>query len=160
MKVTITNEQFQYMQLFEKLLKVPVLDCYTPNDKSVVFVVPQKHGRMAVGKKGENVKKLAEKMENKSIYIIEFDENIKKFVQNIWRPKKINVFIKPLRRKLLIEISSKSNKYNKFYINLTRDLIKRLFKEEVIVRAKRVIRRKKSIKKEEETKIKEKENKA
>jgi NusA-like KH domain protein len=158
MKITISNAQFQYMQLFERVIKVPVLDCVIPNENSVVFVVPEKHGKLAVGKQGSNVKKLAEKLNNKSIYIIEYNENLKEFIKNIWHPYDIKVFLKENNNKLCIYIDTKLKKSKQFYLNLTKTLVERLFKTEVDVYAKWPVRRKSVTKKEKKTKIEKKEN--
>jgi len=74
-----------YINIFEQVTRAKVKDCFV--DDGLVFVVQEGFLGKAIGKKGENVKKLAEKFKQK-IRIIGFNSDVAKFVQNLLFPIK------------------------------------------------------------------------
>ena len=85
MKIDITL--IGYINTFENLTRTQVKDCFINKNNQVVFVVKYGQGSKAVGKKAFNLKKI-ERLLNKKIKIIEFNENPEEFVKNVIYPLK------------------------------------------------------------------------
>lgn len=76
----------KFMALFENITRTSPKDCIV-DQNLITFVVKPNQAGKAIGKKGVNVKKLENKL-NKKIRILEFDEDIIKFTQNLIYPFK------------------------------------------------------------------------
>jgi N utilization substance protein A len=76
-----------YITTFETVTKTEVKDCFVNKNDQVVFVVKQEQGGKAIGKGAVNVKKI-ERMLQRKIKIIEFNENVVEFVKNAIYPLK------------------------------------------------------------------------
>lgn len=74
----------KYMALFEKIAHTSPKDCIV-NQNIITFIVKSNQAGKAIGKKGINIKKLETKL-NKKIKIVEFDEDVIKFTQNLIYP--------------------------------------------------------------------------
>lgn len=85
MKIDITL--IGYINTFENLTRTQVKDCFINKNNQVVFIVKYGQGSKAVGKKAFNLKKL-ERLINKKIKIIEFNDNPEEFVKNVIYPLK------------------------------------------------------------------------
>jgi N utilization substance protein A len=77
----------KFISLFETLTKADVKDCFEMEGK-LVFVVKDGNIGKALGKAGSNVKKL-ERMLKKKLRIIEFNDDLLKFIQNVVYPSKV-----------------------------------------------------------------------
>lgn len=79
------------MNLFNSLVNVEVRDCIL--NGRVLFIVEQGKLGKAVGKKGVNVKNL-EKLINKKVKVVEFSDDVCKFIKNLIYPVKVaDVFL-------------------------------------------------------------------
>lgn len=85
--ITLDGNALRYISLFEKVTKTNVKDCIETQDK-LVFVVAKGQIGAAVGKKGENVKRLHE-MFKKNLDIIEYSDDPERFLKNIFHNFKI-----------------------------------------------------------------------
>ena len=83
MKIRISNEELNYMQLFELVTDVDCLDCYWDKETDTIFfVVPEGMAKRAIGKEGWIVNVLRNKL-GKNVRIIEHSSNLEKFVRNM-----------------------------------------------------------------------------
>ena len=83
----LTTDQIRLMAAFESLTGVLAKDCIL-DDKHVVFVVDEKLVGKAVGKKGQNVKRLQELL-NKRVEVVGYTDDPVKFLKNIFHPAHI-----------------------------------------------------------------------
>ena len=83
MKV-ITAEIIGYINLFENVTRARVKDCY-PGNEALIFVVYEGEAGKAIGKNGENIKKLTGLMK-KRIKVVEFSDDPLKFVSSLIAP--------------------------------------------------------------------------
>ncbi len=74
------------INLFEKITRASLKDCFTI-DSTLVFVVNPGQMGKAIGKGGANIKRLKYKM-NRPLKIIEFDQDPAKFAANLIYPLK------------------------------------------------------------------------
>lgn len=74
------------INLFEKITRASLKDCFTI-DSTLVFVVNPGQIGKAIGKGGANIKRLKYKM-NRPLKIIEFDQDPAKFAANLIYPLK------------------------------------------------------------------------
>lgn len=77
-------ELIQYINLFEKITRTKVKNCFYHKDR-LVFVVEEGQGRKAVGKKAYNVQKIT-KLINKKIKIVEYNQDPVKFINSFASP--------------------------------------------------------------------------
>ena len=85
MKIDLTL--IGYITTFENITGTQVKDCFINKNNQVVFIVKNGQGSKAVGKKAINLKKI-EKLLNKKIKVIEFNEKPEEFVKNVIFPLK------------------------------------------------------------------------
>jgi len=78
------------MSVFESLTGAKLKDCMI--DGSITFVVQENEMAKAIGKKGANIRKI-ESILKKKVKLIEFSENIIKFVRNLIYPAKVQDII-------------------------------------------------------------------
>ncbi|CAB3289997.1 putative transcription termination protein NusA [Methanocaldococcus lauensis] len=83
-KVRLTTEEIMKIGFFEKIANVPIIDCVL-NDERVAFIVKEGDIGAAIGKGGENVKTAEEKF-GKKVDIIEYSNDWRKFIRNIFAP--------------------------------------------------------------------------
>ena len=83
-KVRLTTEEIMKIGFFEKIANVPIIDCIL-NDERVAFIVKEGDIGAAIGKGGENVKTAEEKF-GKKVDIIEYSNDWRKFIRNIFAP--------------------------------------------------------------------------
>ncbi len=92
-KVKLNKDDIMIMSAFEEMSGANVLDCISDEER-VVFIVKEGDIGAAIGKGGENVKKATEKF-GKKIDVIEYSDDVKTFVRNIFAPVKLDdVWIK------------------------------------------------------------------
>jgi len=80
------QQSLQVMSFFEKVTKSKLKDFFEMDDL-LIFVVQPAQLWKAVGKKGANVKRLREKFK-KNIKIVEYNSDLKTFIQNMIYPLK------------------------------------------------------------------------
>ncbi len=88
MKV-ITSEIMGYIRLFENITGARVKNCYRGNE-ALIFIVYEGDAGKAIGKGGENVKRLSGLLK-KRIKIVEFSDDPIKFVANLIFPVKAEI---------------------------------------------------------------------
>ncbi len=101
------SQIINYITLFEDLTKAKIKDCLS-NDRGIIFVVYSGEISKAIGKNGINVKRMGNLIK-KNIKIVEFNEDIIKFVRNYIYPidvKEINFN----DSKLIIMVKDKKSK--------------------------------------------------
>jgi N utilization substance protein A len=88
-EIKLTIDEMRYISLFQDLTGVTVRDCIVDNDSgTIIFIVKEGEGALAVGKGGSNVK-MAKKLLGKNIEIIEYSDDFEKFVRNIFMPARV-----------------------------------------------------------------------
>ena len=129
-EVTFDETTIRYVGLFQDLTRATVVDCVDAQDR-LIFVVKQGDIGKAIGKKGENVAKL-KRLFNKEIHIVEFSEDAKTFVSNVFRNyevKKVDIEQRGdvTHATVTVEASKKGRAIGKEGRNLrvSRDLIAR-----------------------------------
>lgn len=88
MKV-ITTEVIGYINLFENLTRARVKGCH-PSSETLVFVVYEGDAGKAIGKGGENIRRLTSLLKKK-IKIVEFSDDPLKFISNFIFPIKAEI---------------------------------------------------------------------
>ena len=89
MGVTLDSNTLQLINLFERETRARVKDCIpVEGEDRIIFVVEKGHLRQALGKKGDNVRNLREKLK-KVIDVIEYSPNPERFVRNIFHNFKV-----------------------------------------------------------------------
>lgn len=86
----LTEDALRYIAIFEKVAQISPIDCMDTEDK-LVFIVEAGKAHTAVGKTGENVKKLKD-LTGKNIQVVEFSEDPEQFVMNVFHvygPQKV-----------------------------------------------------------------------
>jgi len=88
-EIKLTIDEMRYISLFQDLTGVTVRDCIVDNDSgTIIFIVKEGEGALAVGKGGSNVK-MAKKLLGKNIEVIEYSDDFEKFVRNIFMPARV-----------------------------------------------------------------------
>jgi N utilization substance protein A len=85
--ITLDQNTIRYISVFEKITKTRVRDCIETADK-LVFIVARGQIGAAIGKKGENVKRLHE-LFKKNLDVIEYSDDPERFLKNIFHNYKI-----------------------------------------------------------------------
>lgn len=82
-EVTFDEKTMRYVALFQDMTRSTVVDCVDAQDR-LIFVVKEGDIGKAIGKKGESVAKL-KRLFNKDIHVVEFSDDPKTFVSNVFR---------------------------------------------------------------------------
>ncbi|UCE73910.1 MAG: NusA-like transcription termination signal-binding factor [Methanomassiliicoccales archaeon] len=85
--ITLDGNALRYISAFEKVTKTVVKDCIETPDK-LVFIVAKGQIGAAIGKKGENIRRLHE-MFKKNLDVIEYSDDPERFLRNIFHNYKI-----------------------------------------------------------------------
>ena len=85
-KIKYDIDIMKYMSLFESLSGAKVKDCIV-NDV-IFFIVHENEMGKAIGKQGSNIKR-AENALKKKIRLVEFNNDVCRFVQNLIHPLKV-----------------------------------------------------------------------
>ncbi|MCD6473407.1 MAG: NusA-like transcription termination signal-binding factor [Thermoplasmata archaeon] len=88
MKIKISQQEMHYMAIAEGLTRAPIIDCIE-RDNRITFIVAKGKLGKAVGKEASNIKKL-EKFFKKEVRFVEYDEDKKQFVINLFKPFKVD----------------------------------------------------------------------
>src|SRR3989344_2589310 len=86
--IKLDQSSLKLLSVFESVTHVPARDCFPDLQQAMVFVVSADIGR-AVGRGGANVRHL-EQMLKRKIKIVEFNPDLKVFVQNVIQPLKLH----------------------------------------------------------------------
>jgi len=120
MGIKYTIETIAFLNLFEKVTKVRVKDCFF--DENLIFIVNQGDIGKAIGKKGINIKNLERKL-GKKIKIVEFNSDPVVFVKNFIAPLGAKDIVK---EEDVIKIISDNMKTKGLLIGRDRKNLKRL----------------------------------
>ncbi|WP_456418586.1 NusA-like transcription termination signal-binding factor [Methanocaldococcus infernus] len=102
-KLRLTTDEIMKIGLFEKISNVPVLDCVATEDR-LAFIVKEGDAGAAIGKGGEHVKTAEEKF-GKKVDIIEYSDDWRKFIRNIFAPLQLeDVWIKRVGKDVIAYI--------------------------------------------------------
>jgi len=78
----------KFISFFENLTRSKVKDCID-SGSSLIFVVQKGEIGKAIGKNASNIKKI-ENLLKRKVRVIEFDEDVAKFVRNVLAPIKVD----------------------------------------------------------------------
>lgn len=87
----ITSEIIGYINLFENLTRARVKDCYQGSE-ALIFIVQEGEAGKAIGKGGENIKRLNHLLK-KRVKVVEFSSDPVKFVSNLILPIKAEIHL-------------------------------------------------------------------
>lgn len=86
-RVVLDIDEMKFISIFETVTKIDAKDCFKEEGR-ITFVVKENEIGMAIGKGGNNIRKL-ERLLNKRIRVIEFNPDVLRFVQNVIMPLKV-----------------------------------------------------------------------
>jgi transcription termination/antitermination protein NusA len=117
----IYNEAIlKYISIFETLTGAKVKDCIV--DEQILFVVEKGNMGLAIGKGGQNLKRVQNVL-NKTIRVIEFDEDIEQFIKNYSYPLRELIVQKENK---IIKIRGKDTKTKGLLIGREKTNLKRM----------------------------------
>jgi len=82
-RIKYSADIIQYISIFESLTAAKVKDCIV--NEQILFIVNENDMGKAIGKHGSNIKRI-ENMMKKRIRLVEFNDDIVQFVQNLIYP--------------------------------------------------------------------------
>lgn len=91
MKIKINQQEMHYMAIAEGVTRAPIIDCLERENRITFIVAKGKLGK-AVGKEANNIKKL-EKFFKKEVRFVEYDNDKKQFIINLFKPFKLDRII-------------------------------------------------------------------
>ncbi|MEM2320922.1 MAG: NusA-like transcription termination signal-binding factor [Candidatus Bathyarchaeia archaeon] len=87
--IRLTNEELEYMRLFESITGATVRDCIIDGKfNRIIFVIKEGELGMAIGKGGRNIS-LLKRITGKNYEIVEFSEDPIQFIRNVLKPASI-----------------------------------------------------------------------
>jgi N utilization substance protein A len=90
MSIKFNANEIRYIALFESMTGAMVKDCIVDEENSkIIFVVKNGDMGLAIGRQGETVKKV-QKAVDKGVEVVEFSEDITKFIENLIAPAKVS----------------------------------------------------------------------
>ncbi len=93
MSIKLSQSEMQYITTFQRIVDVYIKDCVVDDEENkITYVVSEGQAGMAIGKKGIHINKLKE-LVAKDVEIIEFSNNLEKFIKNCFLP----IIIKSIR---------------------------------------------------------------
>ncbi|MEM1506680.1 MAG: NusA-like transcription termination signal-binding factor [Candidatus Bathyarchaeia archaeon] len=96
--IRLTNDELEYMRLFESLTGAMVRDCIIDQKfDRVIFVIKEGEVGLAIGKGGKNIA-LLEKITGKKYEVVEFSEDPVQLIKNALKPavvKEVRIIKKP-----------------------------------------------------------------
>lgn len=132
-------EQIRLINALDDIANVSAIDCFIEDD-NVVFLLPEKHMRKAIGKNGTTVQLIQKKI-GKTIELFEYNEKPEKFFAKAFYKAKVEkVVIKKIKDKKIALIKTKNSDKGAILHNLKRlgkikELAKRNYEiEEVRIR--------------------------
>ena len=135
MRVKLDQETLGLSSLMERITLTRVKDCFQDNDTIYFVVAPGDLGK-AIGKGGVNVKRVQNEL-GKRIKVIEYSDDLSRFIRNIIYPLSIEK-ITIQENKVLLEDQSKKAKSLLIgregkHLELINRAIQRFFNVEVVV---------------------------
>lgn len=128
-KISFDLDAMKSISMFESITRANVKDFIKKDDKLIFVVNPGEIGK-AIGKKGSNIKKLEQKF-RKKIKIIEFDEDMLIFIQNVFYPNKVKEITEEDGVVSIVPPDSKTRGYmigrNATTLRGAEDIVKRYF---------------------------------
>lgn len=85
--IKLSTKEFRYILLLKEESGVLAKDCIV-NDDQITYVVKEGKAGLAIGKNGQNVKRIKNKM-NKDVEVIEYNSDPIEFLENIFKPAEI-----------------------------------------------------------------------
>lgn len=85
LKIKYDFSLMKYMSLFESLTKAKAKDCFIDDLKQIFFIVQENQIGKAIGKGGNNVKRLEASLK-KRVRIVEFSPDLIAFIKNLIYP--------------------------------------------------------------------------
>ena len=85
--IKLTEETLRYMSLFERVTSTSPLDCMEHEEK-LIFVVNKKRLGLAIGKSGENLKRLRE-LCKRPVEIIGYSQDPEAFIRSIFHTSRV-----------------------------------------------------------------------
>jgi len=89
--IRITSEEIRVLNIFELLTGVAAKDCVVEPD-AVGFLIDRRDMGGAIGKNGENINRVKDKI-RKEIFLVQYTPEATKFIQNLFYP----VFVKNVK---------------------------------------------------------------
>lgn len=87
--IRLTNEELEYMRLFESITGATVRDCIIDGKfDRIIFVIKEGEVGMAIGKGGRNIS-LLKRITGKNYEIVEFSEDPIQFIRNVLKPASV-----------------------------------------------------------------------
>ncbi|MEK6969550.1 MAG: NusA-like transcription termination signal-binding factor [Nanoarchaeota archaeon] len=134
-KVILDQEAFGLSSLMEKIARVRVKDCFKDEEIIYFVVAPGELGK-AIGKGAINIKRAQEEF-GKRIKLIEYNDEVVRFIKNIIYPAKVEeiieenniIFIKDSSKKTKSLLIGRGGKN----LKLINRAVKRFFNKEVKV---------------------------
>lgn len=88
-EIKLTQDELRYLSLFQTVTKVTARDCVVDEENNrIIFLVNPQNMGAAIGKNGENVKKL-KKILGKDIEIVAYSDNLEDMVKNLMAPARV-----------------------------------------------------------------------
>lgn len=107
-EIKLTTEGLRYLSLFESLTGAMARDCIIEDDR-IMFVVKPGDMGMAIGKNGANIDRVRKTLD-KQVEVIEFNEDAKKFIKNLFQPatiKKVSIQSRGNKRLAYVEVTNR-----------------------------------------------------
>ena len=127
-RIRYSADVMQYISIFESLTAAKVRDCIV--NEQMLFIINENDMGKAIGKQGSNVKRI-ENLVKKKIRLVEFNDNVVQFVQNLIYPIKakeikeeigiVNIYCNDIKSKGMLIGRDRRN------INFVNDVVKRHF---------------------------------
>jgi len=106
MKIKLSQNELHYMAIAEGLTRVPILDCIE-RDNRITFIVARGKLGKAVGKEASNIKKL-ERYFKKEVRFVEYDDDKKQFIINLFKPFKVDrVVVDEEKKKISVVVNER-----------------------------------------------------
>lgn len=131
-RIRLNKDEIRYMTLFESLTGATVKDC-VQDDNMMCFLIKEGDMGLAIGKGGANIGRVRNAI-GKSIFVIEFADDAKNFIKNLFQPVKVkNIRLNKTSNEKIatIEIARQDRRKimgpNGNKINIAKQLAKRHF---------------------------------
>ena len=131
---TIQLEQIQQINLFENITKARVKELLI-NDETYIFIVEKGDASKAIGKQGNNISRISH-MFRKRIKIVEFNPEIKIFINNLFSPLKSQIKIAEDTVEITADTKTKGLLIgrDKRNLNIYKGVLKEYFNKDLIIK--------------------------
>lgn len=139
-KIRLTNEEMQYIALFESVTGATSEDCLIDEENErIIYIAKKGEMGLAIGKNGKNIESLR-KMTGRQIEVVENADTPEELIKNALSPariKNIRITENPKRKITVVEVEPKDKAIaigrNGKTIEKTRMLVKRYFQIDHVV---------------------------